>query len=77
MYWWYNLKKYCNTDLNANGMRGLCTEIAVGDIKKGDWLFEWSGTRATHVGFAISSTEAIECRGRDYGVCITKIKDRN
>lgn len=55
---------------------GKCTKIAREDVKKGDWLFEVTNNRATHIGFAISNTEAIEARGRDYGVCKSTIDKR-
>ena len=75
MYWIIKNGIY-PSDLNANGMRSLCEVITREEVKRGDWLFEMNDNRATHIGYAISDKQAIECRGRDYGVCVTDINSR-
>ncbi|MDD6204744.1 MAG: peptidoglycan-binding protein [Firmicutes bacterium] len=64
-------------DKTANGLRGLTSTVARAEVTRGDWLFEVNNNRATHIGYAISPVHAVECRGRDWGVCITRIDKRN
>ena len=77
MYWLQNVKKLYPGDLNANGMKGKCAKIARDKVRRGDWVFVVNdGGRATHIGFALDSDTAIECRGRDYGVVKTSVSLR-
>ena len=77
MYWLQNVKKLYPGDLNANGLKGKCAKIARDKVRRGDWVFVVNGGgRATHIGFALDSDTAIECRGRDYGVVKTSVSLR-
>lgn len=55
-------------DVNAEGLRNLCTEIKRGELREGDMVFRMSGGRAVHVGYAIDGDRVIEAKGRDVGV---------
>lgn len=60
-------------DLNAEGLRGLCTTIRRTEVREGDMTFRMSGGRAVHVGFAIDGERVIEAKGRDVGVVESRI----
>jgi len=51
-------------------------EISIDDVKAGDYLFMGSESKKTHVGYAISHTDAVESKNRDVGVVQTAIRDR-
>lgn len=76
VYWLLD-KTLIPYDKNANGLKSLTEKISRNQVKKGDWLFHITDGRATHIGYAINSDQAIECRGRDCGVCITDIDSRS
>ena len=74
MYWLQNVTKYYRTDMNANGMKGVCKALKKEQLKKGDWVFRTykTGTkkgRAYHIGYVIDDAlNVIEAKGRAYGV---------
>ena len=74
MYWLQNLKKLSKSDMTANGMKGKCTSLSRGQLKKGDWVFRVykSGNnkgKAYHIGYIVDDAlHVIESRGRAYGV---------
>ena len=78
MYFLQNVKGIFTCDLNANGMKGKCKELPRNQVRKGDWVFMLSGTRATHIGFvADDELNVIEARGRDHGVCKAPLSSRS
>ena len=74
MYFLQNYSKLIVCDLNANGLKGQCTMVSLGELKKGDWVFRLytSGTnkgRAHHIGYVVDDAlNVIESKGRDDGV---------
>ncbi len=60
-------------DVNAEGLRTLCTAIDRRDVRTGDMAFRMSGGRAVHVGYAIDHDRLVEAKGRDDGVVLSKI----
>lgn len=45
-----------------------CKDKARADLRRGDLVFVWNGSRITHVGLYIGDAEVIHCKGRDVGV---------
>ncbi len=77
MYWLCDLTGLFPNDLNANGMKGKCTAITKDQVCRGDWVFILNDGRATHIGYVVDDAgNVIEARGRDYGVCKTKLNQR-
>lgn len=74
MFFLQNTAHVYKSDMNANGMKGVCKSISRGELKKGDWVFRVykSGSskgRAYHIGYiADNDLNVIEARGRAYGV---------
>ena len=69
--------KILKSDTTADGIyNAINNDIPLTDVQAGDFLFMGTKKKKDHVGYAISSDYAIEARGRDYGVVMTKIKDR-
>ncbi len=60
-------------DVNAEGLRSLCTEIGRSELREGDMVFRMSKGRAVHVGYAIDADRVIEAKGRDVGVVESKV----
>lgn len=60
-------------DVNAEGLRSLCSPITRSEVREGDMAFRISGGRAVHVGYAIGPDRVIEAKGRDVGVVESKI----
>ena len=65
-------------DTTADGLYKLLMDrqIPIKDVKAGDYLFQGSESKKTHVGYAISNKYAIESQNHDVGVVQTKIADR-
>ena len=58
-----------DTDKNANGLKGLCKQIAKRELRVGDFVFKVDKNgRATHVGAVMLNGNICESKGRDYGV---------
>lgn len=74
MFWLQNTKGIYKSDMNANGMKGVCKALKKEQLKKGDWVFRTykSGTnkgRAYHIGYVVDDAlNVIEAKGRAYGV---------
>ena len=70
-----------SSDMTANGLYEYTKkhgkEIALKDVRAGDYLFEGTSTRKTHVGYAVSSIYAVESKNHDEGVVKTVISERN
>lgn len=62
------------SDMTANGMKGKCTLIDKGQLKKGDWVFRTYKTgskkgRAYHIGYIVDDNlNVVHAKGRAYGV---------
>ena len=65
--------KLIDHDVNADGLRKLCSPIARDEVQAGDLLFRIRNGRAVHVGYAIDADHAVECKGRDDGVVESRI----
>ena len=66
------------SDKTADGLYKLIgQDVALKDVKAGDYLFDGTEDHKTHVGYAISNKYAIESKGRDDGVVQTRISDRS
>lgn len=59
-------------DNTANGLYDLGTHISVKNAKEGDLVFKGDDKFKNHVGYVITKDTVIECKGRDYGVVISK-----
>ena len=70
-----------SSDKTANGLYEYTKkhgkEISLNDVRAGDYLFEGTPTRKTHVGYAVSSIYAVESKNHDEGVVKTVISERN
>ena len=66
------LPRLQKSDVSSRGLYGLCDKIEKSDLRDGDLVFHHDGTRIVHVGVYVGDGQAIECRGRDYGVVLTK-----
>lgn len=65
-------------DRTANGLKGLTKQIKREEVIAGDFCCQLDNTgRCTHIAVAIDNINCVEARGRDYGVVITEIDDRN
>ena len=65
------------SDTTADGLYNMISKkVSLKDVKAGDYLFQGSDSKKTHVGYAISDKYAIEAKGRDDGVVKTRISDR-
>lgn len=62
-------------DNTANGLFDLGTNINIKNAKAGDLVFKGDDKYKNHVGFVITDKTVIECKGRDYGVVISKIEE--
>ncbi|MBQ1821057.1 MAG: peptidoglycan-binding protein [Clostridia bacterium] len=60
-------------DVNAEGLRKMCSPITRSEVREGDMAFRISGGRAVHVGYAVAKDLLIEAKGRDVGVVESKI----
>lgn len=78
MYWLQNVKKIFASDMTANGMKGKCERLTKSELKRGDWVFVVDGSgHASHIGYVVDDDlNIIESRGRDYGVCKSKLSIR-
>lgn len=65
--------KLIDHDVNAEGLRTLCTEIDRDEVQAGDMAFRIRNGRAVHVGYAIDHDYLIEAKGRDDGVVKSRI----
>ena len=65
--------KLIDHDVNAEGLRNLCTAIDRSAVKAGDMMFRMCGERAVHVGYAVDHDHVIEAKGRDDGVVKSRI----
>lgn len=78
MFWLQNTKGIYKSDMNANGMKGVCKALKKEQLKKGDWVFRIykTGTnkgRAYHIGYVVDNAlNVIEAKGRAYGVIKSK-----
>ena len=65
------------SDMNANGIMGKCDKITKDKLRIGDFVFKTNSSgRATHIGYiADNDLNAIEAKGRDYGVTKSKLSD--
>lgn len=72
VYWALHKLGLQKSDVSSRGLYGLCTPIEKQDLRDGDLVFHHDGTRIVHVGVYVGNGQAIECRGRDYGVVLTK-----
>lgn len=74
MYFFQNLKGILKSDINAHGLRGMCSQIPQSQLLPGDFVFRvyTSGAnkgRAYHVGVVVDAEKnVIEAKGRDDGV---------
>lgn len=70
-------KSVISSDVTADGFYKMIKEkVNMKDVKAGDFLFMGTEEKKTHVGYAVSDIYAIESKGRDDGVVVTKISDR-
>lgn len=71
-------KGIIKSDTSADGLynKTKAHEVSVKKVKAGDYLFDGSDSKKTHVGYAISEKYAIECQNHDVGVVKTKISER-
>lgn len=53
---------------SAAGYYGQCGKKTRGQLRAGDLLFVWNGSRISHVGIYAGNDRAIHCKGRDVGV---------
>ncbi len=53
---------------SAAGYYGQCEQKTRGQLRAGDLLFVWNGSRISHVGIYAGNDRAIHCKGRDVGV---------
>lgn len=60
-------------DLTAQQLYRRFNKVNIKNRTTGDLLFKGGPDTITHVGIAISPTEIIEAKGRDYGVVISDI----
>lgn len=72
VYWALHKLGLQKSDVSSRGLYALCTPIEKKDLRYGDLVFHHDGTRIVHVGVYFSDGQVIECKGRDYGVVITK-----
>lgn len=64
-------------DRTANGLKGLTKQIKRNEIIAGDFCCQLdSKGKCTHIAVAIDNINCVEARGRDYGVVISEIDDR-
>lgn len=68
--YWFLEHELINSDTTANGLKKMCDEICINDIKKGDFVFKVDGNKqATHIGFVVDNKKTIiEMYGRDVGI---------
>ena len=65
-------------DMTANEIyKSIPDKVPLTEVQIGDFLFDGSDAKKTHVGYAIDHEYAIEARGTRYGVVKTRIKDRS
>lgn len=81
-------RKIIPYDMTANGLyeyivgnakksiRPHGKQIAMSEVRAGDYLFKGSDSDKTHIGYAIDGSYAVESQDHDVGVVITKISDR-
>lgn len=72
-------KGILKSDTSADGLynKTKAHEVSVKKVKAGDYLFDGTDSKKTHVGYAISEKYAIECQNHDVGVVKTKISERS
>ena len=66
-------EKLIDHDVNAEGLRKLCTVIRRDEVKAGDMTFRMRNGRAVHVGYAVDANHVVEAKGRDDGVVESRI----
>lgn len=64
-------------DDTANGYLGRCVSITKDKLEPGDFVFEYANGKSSHIGVYVGDGYVVEARGRDHGVCKTKLNDRN
>lgn len=76
VFWLTDLKRLWKSDVNSNTMMGRC-ELKMEPPKRGWWVFQLTGNRATHIGYMVDDEYLIEAKGRDYGVVKTKFRAKD
>ena len=72
VYWALHKLGLQKSDVSSRGLYGLCEDIKKSELRDGDLMFKHNGKRIVHVG-VYANGQVIECKGRDYGVVISKI----
>lgn len=72
VYWALHTLGLQKSDLSSRGLYGLCDKIEKNDLRSGDLVFHHDGTKIVHVGVYVGNGQVVECKGRDYGVVLTK-----
>lgn len=67
-----------NSDTTADGLKGKSKQIKRDEVRAGDFCCILdSNKKCTHIAVAIDNINCVEARGRDYGVQLNEINDRN
>lgn len=61
-----------SADYRAKDLQKISSFVALPKLKPADLVFN-KGTEASHVGIYIGNNYVIEAKGRDYGICKTKL----
>lgn len=59
---------YIKSDSTAAGLYEKCKKLTKADLKAGDFVFRYNGTKIHHVGVYIDDEMVIHSKGRDAGV---------
>ena len=62
-------------DATADMLYSLGTPIALSQAKAGDLVFLGTDKKKSHVGGVIDNGKVIECKGRDYGIYKSNVKE--
>lgn len=76
MYFFQNLKGMY-ADMSAAGIYAKCQKKEKAALVEGDFVFHHNGERISHVGVYMGDGTVIEAKGRDHGVCRTKLSAYN
>ena len=80
-------EKIIPSDMTANGIweyivgtekqKAHGKKIKLSEVQEGDFLFQGSDKKKSHIGYAIDKTYAVESKNHDEGVVKTKLAERN
>lgn len=78
MHYLLNIAHVCTNDMTANDIYNACAyHPSRNELEPFDFVFYGKDAKnITHMGVYLGNGEVEECRGREYGVVITKLENR-